>query len=418
MEPTPDTLWEKYKKYFNKQKALLPPEQRRKMDLVVEPLKEEKEVLPPDIIRAEVNFLILPFFALSTKGLKKKLESQYKRIIRRGHERLEISLNISANPKYGYPGPFDKEVHKTIEYIISNLKPPIQNPICIGSLYSIAKLMGVTPSGKISRDIKKALQRMLFTGIESKGAYYSKSKKKWIEDNFHIIDRIIFKGEELSDGEIADTNYLFLNSWYLENINARYVKPLDYTYYRSLNSPIARRIYELLGVKFYGCAFVRYRYSTLCQLLPISRQRYLSKAREKLDPAHKELKTNEFLEKHQWNPLPVKNQADWYITYWPGKKAKEEIEKYKSLERGEPLALAEPEEEPEADFLVEDILEVTHDPHSKAFYKKIVKLLPETTIRRAISETRVESQMGNVQNRPKYFTSLIKKFAQEKGINL
>ena len=180
--------------------------------------------------------------------------------------------------------PFDREVHKAIEHMVSEMRPPLENPIRLGSLYNIAKLMGVKFSGRASQDIKKAIQRIIMTGIESKGTFYQKGQAKWATDIFHLYERVVFLGETLPDGATADTNHLFFSSWYLDNINARYVKPLDYAFFRSLHGHVASRLYELLGLKFYGMGshpFIRYRYSTLCQLLPVTRHRHPSQAKTK-----------------------------------------------------------------------------------------------------------------------------------------
>ncbi len=75
----------------------------------------------PETIRSEVNLLVLPFFALWDKDIKRRAETTYNTIVTRDQERLEIAWTVSSNPRYGYPGPFDKEVHKAVEQIISEL---------------------------------------------------------------------------------------------------------------------------------------------------------------------------------------------------------------------------------------------------------------------------------------------------------
>jgi len=272
-------------------------------------LEEERGIALPEIVRSEVNFLTFPFFALRDKDVYKKSKTQYKAVVKRGDEKLEILWKVSANPDHGYPGPFDREVHKAVEQIIENQKPPIQNPIRLGSLRSLARIRGLhTQGGEVLKEIKESLQRIMATTITSKGAFYHKGEQQWIEDIFHLYDRVVFKGKKMPDGRIADTNYLFLNSWYLDNINARYVKPIDWNYYHSLKTPIATRLYELLSVKFFGLGgkekFIRYRYSTLCNLLPITRQKYLSDAKSILNPAHQELKETEFLADYLWEDIP------------------------------------------------------------------------------------------------------------------
>ena len=286
--------------------------------------------LPQEFIRSEVNFLVLPFFALSRRDAHQRLQTEYRATVKRGDEKFDVLWAVSANPRYGYPRPFDGKVHKAIEQIVSQLKPPIENPLRIGSLYGIARLLNLKDSGRVYLSIKAAIQRIVTTSVESKGTFYHKGSKRWIEDTFHIYDRAVFVGETLPGGETADTNYLFLSSWYLDNVNERHVKPLDYTYYRSLRSYVASRLYELLGVKFYGMGrypHIRYRYSNLCQLLPVTRHRYASDAKRKLHPAHQELTSTDFLRKVEWEGIPGENH-DWYVHYWPGPRAKEEIRRF------------------------------------------------------------------------------------------
>ena len=134
---------------------------------------------------------------------------------------------------------------------------------------------------------------------------------------------MVYRGEERpDDDERADTNYLFLGSWYLENLNALYVTLLDTGYRQSLTATLARRLYEILGVKFYGLRHapapgLRYAYSTLCALLPVTRYRYLSQAHRQLDPAHAELLATGFLARVEWHPTPGA-PPEWYLQYFPG----------------------------------------------------------------------------------------------------
>ena len=293
--------------------------------------KDKKEIDLPKIINSEVNLLVFPFFALNRKNINKKLETEYKNIVRRGDQKVEIVWNVSANPKYGYPGPFDREVHKAAEQIISEIlkeKGEIKNPIPLGSLYNICKRIGIDETaGKNYRMVKETLERIRATTIKSAGTFYSKEGKQWVDDNFSLYDRIVFKGKELLDNKIADDNYLFLGSWYIQNLNSFYIKPIDYTYLQSLESKTASRLYEILGVKFYGLrnkkdAFICYRYSKLCQLLPVTPHKYYSLARQQLDPGNNELKDTGFISEFKWSK---NGKKDWLIYYWPGERAKKEM---------------------------------------------------------------------------------------------
>jgi hypothetical protein len=324
---------------------------------------EEDIDLRKGVIRSEVNFLAYPFFALSRKDAAHRLKTEYHTTIERGDERLNVHWKVSANPEYGYPSPFDRKVHKAIEQIVSNLERPIKNPVPLGSIYSIAQLLNLKDSGRFYSNIKAAIQRIVTTSVESKRTFYDKGKKRWLEATFHLYDQAVFVGEALPNGEVADTNYLFLGNWYLDNINARYVKPLDFTYYRSLKNNIASRLYELLGVKFYGMGrhpYIRYRYSTLCQLLPVTQYQRPSKAKEILNPAHDELISSKFLAKVEWQEIPGEKH-DWYVCYWAGTRAKEEIKQFSKqaalpppddLELGQSTATSTPQQADEDNDVV------------------------------------------------------------------
>ena len=284
----------------------------------------EDKIILPEIIKSETNLLVLPFFALERKNKKLEIEVEGRGKV----PGTKIFWNVSANSKYGYPGPFDRKVHKAIEQIATEIikrNSVIKNPIQF-SIYELCKRMGIK-GGRNYQQIRKALERIQTTTIKSVGTFYSKKDKQWIEDIFNLYERVILRGKELPNGKIADDNYLFLGSWYLQNLNSHYTKPIDYTYWRSLKSKIASRLYEILGVKFYGIrnkkgCDITYKYTTLCQLLPVTRRGYISLAKQQLNPGNDELKDTGFISRYEWRE---NGKRDWLISYRPGERAKEEI---------------------------------------------------------------------------------------------
>lgn len=393
--------------------------------------EEAKDLVVPQFIRSEVNLLVFPFFALNHREVTTRRDTEFEAIVNRDGKQVEISWIVSANARYGYPGPYDKQLFRAIEQVLSGMYPPIQNPIAF-STYQLCRLVGKGVGGRQYQGIKEILRRIVATTIQSHGAYFHKGRRRWVDDTFHLYDRVVFKGEEFPNGRVAETNYLFLSDWYLESLNNRYVKPIDYEYYQSLRSTIAGRLYELLGVKFYhvyhsNVASLRYRYSTLCQLLPIARQRYRSKAREKLDPAHNELIKTGFLSDVRWEDA---DGPDWRIRYTPGERLHDEIEAFHTpddrlhvdVDDAEPIRAAPSEAEVEA--FANTILEVTEDEHSRAFYRKICRrALREPKlydlIFRALGEVKEDAREGRIQtSRGAVFTDRLKRHCESFGIDL
>jgi hypothetical protein len=304
---------------------------------ILEANEEDTDLLPPDTVRSEVNFLNYPLFALRDNDVHARTEITYKDVVNRNGQSVEIEWTVSANPKHGYPATFDSKVFKAIEQIISEMKPPIQNPVRIGSLNRLAKLMGLRVSkkgqvsGKAYQMIQDSLNRMFETTIHSRGTFYDKGEEKFADVRLHLVEKVVSVGKKLRSGEVADSNYVYLDDIFLGSRNSNYTKPLDYTYYRTLQSPIARRLYELLGVKFKGSLFINYRYSKLCQLLPLTQQSYASYAKRILEPAHQELIRTGFFEKVEWQPIKDEPH-DWLVNYWAGERAKREIQQ--AIEEG------------------------------------------------------------------------------------
>jgi len=283
---------------------------------------------PPSIIRPEINFLNFPFFALSRRGLKDKTKTECRFIEERNGQKVELLWRVISTAEYGYPAPFDRRVSRAVDALIQETLErtgyPLKNPLPF-SIYRLAELMGLNPrGGKVYRDIKVALLRIKFTGVESKGSFFLKEKKRWIHDAFSLYDRVLFRGQDMEDGTMAESNYVWLNSFYLRNINQQYVRPLDYNYLAGLKKDIASRLYELLSGRFFGLPrskkHYQVNYISLCEFLPITPQRYISKAIEKMKPAHDELIATGFLSRVVFR----KGKKDFVVVYYLGKRAERE----------------------------------------------------------------------------------------------
>lgn len=405
--------------------------------MTAEPTEEQLDAhLPAEVLRSEVNLLLLPFFALSRKELAHKDQTVYSTHLTRDGERVEVTWKVSRNINYRYPGPFDRRVHKAIEEILNEQPLPLENPIPF-SIYDLCKRMGIsTQGGKNYRKVSDALKTVVATTIESQGTFYAKGQNSWVHDIFHLYERIVFRGERLPDGDIAETNYLYLGSWYLDSINNRYVKPIDYDFYKSLRRTLSQRLYELLGVKFYRllqkkAPYLNYRYSTLCSLLPATCQKYRSLARQQLDPAHRELIEAGFLADVQWEDVP--GERDWMIYFAPGDRARDEVNRYltSSSNAGDAAAseaeLPMPqssEREMRIQLVVERMVETLQDESSRRFYTKIAQRIAtyprlEDLIYRCLSEVKDEYLRGQVRTtRGAVFTDKLKRSCDEHGIDL
>lgn len=356
----------------------------------VESDKKLEDSLLPTVIHPEANFLRLPFFSLSWRGLKSTTKIEYQHIEKRDGKKVELLWQVTANTKYGYPTPFDRKVARATDALINEiiLKKgyPLENPVKF-SIYKLARLMNHhSDHATLYTNIRESIERIVATTIKSKGSFFLKDEKRFLDKIFHIYESAIFTGKEMPNGIVADSNYLWLGKEYLRNINSQYTRPLDYTYLTSLKSELASRLYELLSGKFYGLpkaeTHLRISYLNLCQTLPITQQKYYSKAKEKLDPAHEELIRTGYLARVIYQRY--RRRKSFNIKYYLGERARREKNSRfaRSFSEEEQLFLPLAEETSRADNELSGLSQELHQMGlSKSAAIEFAQIYPEDHIR-------------------------------------
>jgi hypothetical protein len=247
-----------------------------------------KELTTRSSLKAEVNFLRLPVFALSTKGLRTLNGLEVKGVFGRDGEQHEYSFRTARSVDTPYPGPLARAAHLGL-LSLGTERLPVPHPL-VWTWRALCRRIGCSPSGTMIGKLKEAIVATASLTIRSRSAIYSRPRKRYLTESegvFHLYDRVVFHGGLLPDGTKADLNHLWLADWYRENLDALYAAPLDHELWRWLDarSPIASRAYEFLLVNFYASPVVRINYPTLAGFLPVHVKRYQSQAQRQLDPA-------------------------------------------------------------------------------------------------------------------------------------
>ena len=289
----------------------------------------EQDNLILTVIKTDVNLSRLPFFSLNRRGLKTELVREWIFAETRKHENVELVWRIMATPQYGYPSPFAKKVHRAVEYLLTQNGFPVPEYI-VFSFCEIEDILELPHSGKTYKKIYNALESIVTTSIQSIGTYcyLADGGKHSINETFHLYNEVTLVGKELPNGTIADRNRIYFSRWYLKAINSGYIKPLDFPYWNHLNRAIARRLYEYLSIMSFAtkCKPYSIEYQRLCELLPITPQRYFSLAERILSPSHKELIKTGFLRKVTWRKSKT-DPKKWIIVYYFGPRAKSELQR-------------------------------------------------------------------------------------------
>ncbi len=383
--------------------------------------KIKRENLPeiPQYIKTEAFLENIGFFTPSSKQVKKIYVKEKKIGVNVGKDGKKkiIKTKVSANHELGLPITSDLDYYRAFLKICDEIIDPngrFKLPITIPT-NKLIRYAGKSDGAIELKEVKKWFKRMAFTGIE--GGMYSARAKEFNEGFIGtVFSQVILKGEIKKSGEKADTNYVWPSPWFLSNFFYHHVKTIDFNFYRRLRKPIAKALYSLLETGWYASGGNPYKknYNNLCDEFLLTKCKYFSDIKRQLDPAHKELVREKFLEK--WEYLLTSIKGQYIITYYPGEKffqdQKARIQRKQTATQitigSKPSTTFEPLTDKQQ-YLVEDILKVCKDSQNRVAYEKIVRDKSEELIRSSLTETRMAIREGRIKKTPgAYFTDTIK----------
>ncbi|MDQ3062847.1 MAG: replication initiator protein A [Acidobacteriota bacterium] len=287
----------------------------------------------PDFVRIEKNIAAFGFFTPSSKRIK-----NVPKIIKFSHvidgNRVEAEVKISGNVEYGMPITGDQDKYIAFQKIIERVKKgngTVANPITFHTSELLA-LLDISKNGNRYREVEEWLDVMSSTYIKSKGAVWLNGKKRYASDSFVIFQRVRRVGQELDDGSVAEKNYVWLSDWYLENLNAHYLLPIDFENYKLLKNHVAKALIPLLQVWLYASRETgqfEKRYGEICQTLNVKNYQYLSDIKRFFGKSLNELIEFGYLD--GWAVEKTSDKKDFKIVFKHGWKFYSDRRKAKHL---------------------------------------------------------------------------------------
>jgi hypothetical protein len=283
---------------------------------------EHQELADPDFVRVEKNIAAFGFFTPSSKRIENKPKIiKFTQTIE--GNKIEAEVIISGSLEYGMPITADQDKYLAFQKIIDRIKQEkgkVENPITFTTA-ELLKLLDKTDAGINYKDVSDWLKVMRRTTIESKGAIWLAGRKRTATDEFSIFERIKTVGDELDDGSIANKNYVWLSSWYLENLNNFYLLPIDFDNYKLLKNNISKALIPLLQIWLYASREVgrfEKRYSEICQTLNITEYKKPSDIKRKFGNSLDELVEHQYLA--SWEIEKTADKKDFKIVFHHGLK--------------------------------------------------------------------------------------------------
>jgi len=275
-------------------------------------------------VKAELNFLRLPYFS-TCKSAQNRFLELIENVDRDGVKK-KIEWRVVPDPRLGLPGTIERNVmfwiFRCADKARNGPNAPIPQWIDIGSIYQIANEIGLHYNGQNAARIKLSLKKLGCTNCISVGAFYNKGTKSYVESGevFTFISSWKLKGDTY-DGKLSESNEVALHPYVRQNLDAFYVKSLDWELLRSLEIEISALLYPHLSCVFHGMRkdqdYIELSYSWLAQRLGIKVWDEIKEAKKQLKAAHNELCQKGYLSKVEW--------FNDRLRYFPGIRASFEI---------------------------------------------------------------------------------------------
>jgi len=208
-----------------------------------------------------------------------------------------LAWTVSSNGEYGLGGAFDERVFSVIMELTARLRLPIRNPVNIGNFWEIAKALGMEkPCVDDYRMIANSIKRIATTSIDARLMHEGKTT---LETMFHVFDKVLFKAGRADGGYY---NMVYLSDTLLKNVNAGYLQLIDLKAQRPLKSSIARALHRVVcGSSANGCVSVTISYREICERVGLYRHDDITRGRQQLSQAHRELRMQKVIGQIAWN---------------------------------------------------------------------------------------------------------------------
>src|SRR2546425_3624076 len=299
---------------------------------MAQPLTSTRQRVPQQITQAPLRILrtetVLSRFPIHTLAKRGRVAIHIRRTNAQGA--LDLRWEVSYNEHYGPPRQLAYKLDTiVINQILDALPRPLPRVISVGSLTHACGMLDLNDSGKQQANLKSAFHQHASAYIVAYLRYRGRDGTERTVNTGFTRYSVIFTGERLPDGTIADTVYLVLNEAYLDLLNHAPVRPLDYAYLKAL-TPMAQRFYEILSYKMFAALKHRHpqatlRYADYCLLSTQQRYTDAIQVQKQMYKVHQPHVQSGYLTKVAYEATTADDgQPDWLLHYTPGPKARVE----------------------------------------------------------------------------------------------
>lgn len=279
--------------------------------------------------------------------------------------------------------------------------------IQFGSIYNLLKRKGLQCNKRAYEIIKRDLDCLTGMVIKAKNAFWDNELKAYVDMTFHLFDQVFHFKEKPNGQATLPMGYIKASDILYGSIlkNSVLIASFDSKLFHSL-TPIEQRLSLYLAKVFRSQTVHKRELMQFAQQIPLQ-SKEKKKIKQQIKDACNGLITKGFNQIKRFDFEKGSNDQEYIVFY------------NSNVNLSFRPMPSPKKEEYKIQALVEDILAVCKDDKSVEFYRKVANLLPDEVIYRAISEVKEVRDLGEIKkSKGALFTSLVKKYAQERRIEI
>ena len=250
----------------------------------------------------EMNLAEFPLCALAHR-LKPEVKTLRfeDRVLDKGrNEWITRQLTVTGSDAYGLPTELDDEVllgliQLTRLHGFADRKVPFTR-------HELIRMLGWRDDSKSYARVEASLNRWTGVTLFYNKAWWNKERKCWMDEKFHILDNVwlCHRGEPAPDtglpGTGAPLSAFVWNEVVFRSFTHGNLKSIDFEFFKSLKSAVAKRLYRFLDKRFWHCSRRDFDLRELCcEHIGLSRNYDTANLKRKLLPGIRELEERGFL---------------------------------------------------------------------------------------------------------------------------
>ena len=223
-------------------------------------------------------------------------------------------LTISPSLQHGLPTPADDEVilglvqlskHRNFE----DRKVPFTR-------YQLIRLLGWPDESTSYARVKESLFRWLGVTLHYEKAWWSKADQCWVDKGFHLLDEV----KLLDRRSTTAVSSFTWNETVFQSFESGYLKRLDFEFYRSLKTDLAKRMYRFLDKRFHHRDDLEFGLTTFAfEHLGVARSYHNGGLKRLVKKPIAELEARGFIEK-EGERFTSPRRGEWAVRFKKGAK--------------------------------------------------------------------------------------------------